>query len=89
MEEEGEMKQISKIRYFNYPVTSVNSSFDDQMLTASSKDHMTLVWNSSEENKVNYTLVGHSDIVTCSDFISNDVVGTSSYDSTFRLWKLN
>jgi WD40 repeat protein len=58
------------------------------MLIASSKDHGTAIWDTNEESKINYTLVGHSDIITCSDFISPNVVATSSYDCSLKLWKL-
>ena len=88
--EDGELKnEPFKYNYFTAPVTCVNSSFDDQMLIAGSKDHSALVWRTSEENKVDYSLIGHSDIITCADFISNDLVATTSYDTSFRLWKLN
>lgn len=82
------MVNKAKYNYFTEPVTSVNSSFDDQMLIASGKDHSALVWESSMDNKINYSLVGHTDIVTCANFISNDVVATTSYDTSLRLWKL-
>ena len=75
--------------YFNYPSTCVNSSYDDQYLISSSKDHSALVWQFKEDDKLEWSLVGHSDVVTCADFISNDVVATTSYDSTLRLWKLS
>lgn len=87
--EDDELKNKTKYAYFTSPVTSVNSSFDDSLLVASGKDHSAVVWECSQYNKIGYSLVGHTDVVTCANFISNDVVVTSSYDASLRLWKLN
>lgn len=84
----GEMALQNKVTYFNSPVTCVNSSYDDLNLIASCKDHSAVIWKNGQINKLDYSLVGHSDVVTCADFISKDVVATSSYDCSLRLWKL-
>ena len=74
--------------FFNSAVTSVNSSFDDSLIIAGSKDHSALVWDSNQNQKINYSLIGHTDVVTCVDFIAQDIVASSSYDTTLRVWKL-
>ena len=85
----GNMELKNKVAYFNEPVTSVNTSYDDLGMIASCKDHSAMVWRIDQTDKIDYSLVGHSDIVTCADFVSKDVVATSSYDCSLRLWKLN
>lgn len=48
---------------FNMPVTCVNSSFDFTKMVASCKDHSSLIWNPAYNQEVQYSLVGHKDIV--------------------------
>jgi WD40 repeat protein len=87
--EEDNLIENSVYSYFNLPVTSVNSSLDDKKMIAGCKDHSAIVWETGVMNKMNYFLVGHSDYVSCADFITNDLVATSSWDTTLRLWKLD
>jgi WD40 repeat protein len=75
--------------YSIYPTTCCNSSYDDKNLISSSKDHSAIVWRFNEDDKIEWSLVGHTDVVTCADFISNELVATTSYDSTLRFWKLS
>lgn len=61
--EEDNAKQLCEFPYFTSPATCVNSSPDDKRLIASSKDHSALIWNRSEMKKIEYSLVGHHDVV--------------------------
>jgi len=65
----------------------VNTSFDDNYITASCKDHSAAVWKTNDYNKISYSLVGHSDIVTCAEFVADDIIATASYDTSLRFWK--
>jgi hypothetical protein len=48
---------------FLAPVTCVNSNSDDSKLVASAKDQTAFVWNTDENNKLRYGLVGHMGVV--------------------------
>jgi WD40 repeat protein len=75
--------------YFNYPVTCVNSSFDNSHLVASCKDHTAAIWNTDSNRKLDYLLCGSLDVITCTNFLSQNLVATTSYDLTFRIFKLD
>ncbi len=68
---------------------SSTESFDGSMTINTSKDHYGYIWNTNEDKKVLYQLVGHSDMVTSGEFIDNNLVVTGSYDQTVKFWKLN
>jgi len=38
---------------------------------------------------IDFCLIGHRDIVTGIDFLTNDTVLSTSYDQTVKYWKLD
>ena len=79
------------------PVICVNTDETGEIAVSGSKDHSAIVWRLDNNENINFTLVGHSDYVvkylyiilkTSCDFINQNVVATSSWDCSLRIWKL-
>jgi len=87
--EDNELKEKKNFCYFNYPSTCSNSSIDDTNMISGSKDHSAIVWGYTDVDKILFSLVGHTDTITCADFVSDNLAATTSYDSSFRIWKLS
>ena len=81
--------KLSEIKcwYYNWmPMTEAIQK--GKKILATSKDQYSFIWDSESTEKVDSILFGHTDIVTCGKWITNEVVATSSYDQTVRFWKV-
>lgn len=70
------------------PITSARQLNNSKKVVSTSKDHFGYIWELDNYEKVNYTLHGHSDMVTGGDFINSNLVVTSSYDQRVNFWKI-
>jgi len=78
-----------KVYIFNLdPVTCLNINENDENVISGSKDHSAIVWKLNNEDNIFFSLVGHSDIISSCDFITDNIVATSSWDCSLKLWKL-
>jgi len=71
------------------PVTAINCNEARELGVSGSKDHSACVWRLDDADKIVFSLVGHTDIVSSCDFISENIIATSSWDCSLRLWKLS
>lgn len=70
------------------PMTCAIESPHNKNILSTSKDHYSYVWKKGEQDKVDYILYGHSDMVTDGKFIDDNLIATSSYDQTVKFWNV-
>jgi WD40 repeat protein len=68
-------------------VSTVCFSVDGQWLASAGHDRKVMIWNVLDK-KMNYTLDGHTGNITCARWSpdNRNLVATSSYDKTLRIW---
>ncbi len=70
------------------PVVCAKESSSGLLTLSSSKDHYSYIWKTGETDKIDYTLYGHTDMVTAGEFIEEKLIVTSSYDQSIKFWKI-
>ena len=83
--ENDEIELNYSVVEFSKAVRHVNIFENDDRILASSDDHSIRV---IDGKKVRCALIGHKDIVSCSDFIDMNTVVSSSWDQTLALYKI-
>ena len=74
--------------YFTSPVTCAKASEDDKRIIACGKDRTAQIWKTDSHEAIDYTLSGHRNVISCTDFIGDSMVVTGSYDNSVRFWRL-
>jgi hypothetical protein len=83
--ENDEIELNFTVKEFSKGVRHVNVFENDDRILASSEDHSVRV---IDGKAVKCALIGHKDIVSCSDFVDMNTVITSSWDQTLGLYKI-
>lgn len=89
--QEKKVKKVDQFFYFTSDVTCCDTSSDDKTIAACGKDRSCEVWKLNTHDKIDYTLTGHSGIISSCVFIKNNknnIIVTGSYDNKIRIYRL-
>ena len=84
----NDLKLKDSFYYFTSSVTCAKLSKDDKRIVACGKDRTAQVWKIDTHEEIDYTLSGHKNVISCTDFVNDNMVVTGSYDNTIRIWNL-
>ena len=87
--DENSLKEVKKYSYNWMPCTNAIQSPSNNFILGNFKDHYSYIWKSDLDDKIEYQLNGHNDIVYCGLFVNDSLVVTGSADQKIAFWKLD
>ncbi|CAI2374585.1 unnamed protein product [Moneuplotes crassus] len=86
--DDKEFKQLDTFIGHSDTVRYVDFSPSESRCVTACEDHSLRVWD-MESQKGEYLLAGHHDFASAADFVNDNILISSSWDQTLKIWKLN